>query len=180
MALGKDDLQAWGKALADSLPDGLHLHLLGDQPKRGIVKIEGKTVGFKDIELNAPQIIAALKFFPDRIPGVYDIASALVHCNEAMHGLLFKAAGDKEKTIALALGSAKTYKKLLQQARRLARRSEFSRSPVLQTIKDLMKLDSTRKRKFDETEDLGCASVWVNCAQGLPEHCNVFLYCNHL
>ena len=159
----------WGACLARSLPEALAWQLKGPNPDRGLFQLAGakQQPSKDDIELHEPHICAALEFAPDHIPGMYELAAVLVHCDVQMEGKLYKADGAQEVLGERALADAKIYKRLLQAARRLTRRSWHSRSPELQRIKATTTFPP-KKRKFGELcadEDRKHAELYITSWQ---------------
>ncbi len=72
------------------------------------------------------------QFCPDRVPGKYELASVIIHADELLGNMLLRSPDDPATLAQKAEDQAAVHKMLIQAARALWRRSNCSRSPIMQ------------------------------------------------
>jgi len=115
-----------GEMLYKQLSPALITHLISQHPRRSLVQKE-------DVDTNITLVNCAFEVWPDKVPSVYALASAIVRLDWHLSGDLLKVKDTGN--LGLSVEWAKDYKRVLQHARLLARKTFHSGSPALAEMK---------------------------------------------
>ena len=127
------------------LPPELLSYMISRESRRGLVLVDKlrchKPLTKDSLDCNQDVVLIAFDVFPSGIPSKYTLAAAIVQLDEKVKGGLLKACDLAEKT-AKAMHWAIEYRRLLQKARSLGRRSSNSRSEALLAMKRKLQFPS--------------------------------------
>ena len=123
--------------LYKQLAPSLITHLISPHPRRSLVLLPREHRGLQreDVDANITLVNCAFEVWPDRVPSQYDLAASIVLLDCHLSGDLLKVSQVTSDQLPKSVEWAKDYKRVLQHARLLARKSQSSRSPAIAIMK---------------------------------------------
>ena len=129
------DCARLGEMLYKQLEPALITHLISQHPRRSLVLLPREHRGLQkeDVDTIVTLVNCAFEVWPDKVPSVYTLASAIVRLDWHLSGDLLKVKDTGN--LGLSVEWAKDYKRVLQHARLLSRKTFHSGSPALAEMK---------------------------------------------
>ena len=123
--------------LYKQLAPSLITHLISSHPRRVLVLLprQHRSLQREDVDANITLVNCAFEVWPDRVPSQYDLAACIVLLDGHLSGDLLKVNQVTSDQLPKSVEWAKDYKRVLQHARLLARKSQSSRSPAIARMK---------------------------------------------
>ena len=95
----------------------------GNPPRRGLVVKTSKTYQVEDLVLNRSVVLPALKRYPARVPGKYEIKAYVKEIDILFHGMLLRCDGNADLLDSRTESVGKNVKLTIQKMRQYARRT---------------------------------------------------------
>ena len=134
------------RCCTSSLPPSLITHLISPHPRRSLVLLpRDRGLQREDVDANITLVNCAFEVWPDRVPSQYDLAACIVLLDGHLSGDLLKVNQVTSDQVPKSVEWAKDYKRVLQHARLLARKTLSSGSPAIAHMKRKLSFVSRRE-----------------------------------
>jgi hypothetical protein len=147
MEMPQADCARLGEMLYKQLEPALITHLISHRPRRSLVLLPREHRGLQreDVDANITLVNCAFEVWPDRVPSQYDLAASIVLLDCHLSGDLLKVSQVTSDQLPKSVEWAKDYKRVLQHARLLARKTLESGSPAIAHMKRKLSFVSRRE-----------------------------------